>query len=117
METRRFDRLSVWLGASDSRRATLRALGAGVLASGVSGLGLGQALAKKGKNKKKSLGATCKKTDQCKGQLLCKTANSQQSCYPTSQKRCCKKEGAECDDSCDCCGIDVICNGGFCQSA
>jgi hypothetical protein len=115
MDMKRFDRLSMWMGASDSRRTALRAMGAGVLASGLSGLGLREALAKK--KKKKSLGKTCKKTDDCKGKLLCKTSNSQNSCYGTSQKRCCKKEGADCNDSCECCGIDVICNGGFCQSA
>ena len=113
METRRFDRLSAWLGASQSRRVTLRAVGAGVLASGLSGFGLREALAKK----KKSLGQTCKKTDDCKGKLLCKLTNSQNSCFDASQKRCCKKEGARCNDSCECCGIDVICNGHFCQSA
>jgi hypothetical protein len=113
MDTKRFDRLGAWLGASDSRRTALRALGAGVLATGLSGLGLRESLAKK----KKSLGATCKKTDDCKGKLLCKTANSQNSCYDQSQKRCCKKLGATCNDSCECCGIDVICNGHICDSA
>jgi hypothetical protein len=114
-EKKRFDPLTKWQMASGTRRSTLRALAAAAVAAGVSGLGLREALAKK--KKKKSLGATCKKTDNCKGQLLCKPSNSQNSCYDSTLKRCCKKEGAECEDSCDCCGVDVICNGGYCQSA
>lgn len=117
MDRKRFDPLSRWLVASETRRATLRALGAGAVATGLGGVGLRESSAKKNKKKKKGLGARCKKTDNCKGELLCKPSNSQNSCYDATQKRCCKKEGAECEDSCDCCGVDVICNGGFCQSA
>jgi hypothetical protein len=48
--------------------------------------------------------------------LLCKKANSQKH-FPKTEKRCCVKEGGHCNDGIDCCGVDVICNGGFCQSA
>ncbi len=113
MDRKRFDPLTTRLVESETRRSTLRALAAGAVATGFSGLGLREALAKK----KKSLGARCKKTDDCKGKLLCKPSNSQNSCYDATQKRCCKKEGAECNDGCECCGVDVICNGGYCQSA
>jgi hypothetical protein len=114
MEKRRFELLSTWLGKSDSRRSTLRALGAGVFATGLGHLGPAESLAKK---KKKPLGARCKKSGDCKGKLNCKSANSQNSCYDQTKKRCCKKEGATCNDSCECCGVDVICNGHMCQSA
>jgi hypothetical protein len=73
MEKRRFDRLSRWLVRSESRRSTLRALGAGVLVSGLGGLGLGEALARKKKGKKKckdcclANGSQCNKTNsKCK---------------------------------------------------
>jgi hypothetical protein len=113
MDRKRVDPLGKRLVISDTRRSTLRALAAGALATGLGGLGLREALAKK----KKSLGARCKKSDECKGKLNCKPTNSQNSCYDATQKRCCKKEGATCNDGCECCGVDVICNGHICQSA
>jgi hypothetical protein len=113
MDRRRFDPLGKWLATSDTRRSTFRALAAGAVATGLGGPSLGEALAKKGKG----LGARCKKSDDCKGKLNCKPTNSQNSCYDATQKRCCKKEGATCNDGCECCGVDVICNGGYCQSA
>lgn len=118
MDSTRFDSFTRILSVSDSRRGvvrTLSALGAG--------LGLTQfvpapiAEAGKKRKRKKKLSKRCKKNKQCKGNLLCKKSNSQNSCFPSNKKRCCVKEGKPCDDSCDCCGIDVICNGGFCQSA
>jgi hypothetical protein len=113
MDRNRVDPLGKRLVTSETRRSTLRAMAAGALATGLGGLGLREALAKK----KKSLGARCKKSDECKGKLNCKPTNSQNSCYDATQKRCCKKEGATCNDGCECCGVDVICNGHICQSA
>jgi hypothetical protein len=108
---------------------TLTAAGFGL---GLSRLGSGDALAtKKDRRKKrrrkknndantKDLREQCTKTSQCKGDLLCQPANSQQSCpgHETG-KFCCVETDvqAPCEDSCDCCGLDVICNGGYCQSA
>ncbi len=112
----RFEPFSRWLATHNTRRTTLRALAAGALAAGLGNLGPRESSAKKGK-KKKILGARCKKSADCKGSLLCTPSNSQNSCYDLTEKRCCKKEGERCDDGCECCGIDVICNGHFCQSA
>jgi hypothetical protein len=118
MDKRRFDWLGTWLATNDSRRMTLRALGAGILASGLSGLGLREATAKHKKKKgKKAVTQTCKTSSQCKGSLVCQLANSQNSSFPTTVKRCCKKLGERCDDGGECCGIDVICNGHFCDAA
>jgi hypothetical protein len=47
MEQRRFNLLRTWLGTRDSRRSAFRALGAGVLVTGLGGLGLGDVLARK----------------------------------------------------------------------
>jgi hypothetical protein len=116
-QEKRFDTLTKWLVASGTRRSTFRVLAAGAVATGLGGAGVRESAAKNKNKKKKSLSARCKKTDECKGSLLCKPSNSQNSCYDTTQKRCCKKEGAECNDGCECCGVDVICNGGYCQSA
>ena len=124
MDTNRFDTFTRALSPSDTRRGvlgTLAAVGAGL---GLTWFGTTLDAEAKKKNKKrkkgkksKKLSKRCKKSNQCKGKLLCKKSNSQNSCFPSNKKRCCIKEGKPCDDSCDCCGIDVICNGGFCQSA
>jgi hypothetical protein len=91
---------------------TASGLGLGLLR-----LGLGGTAAKgKGKGKGKGVTARCKKTDECSGNLQCKKANSQHY-YEKTQKRCCIKEGGRCNDGFECCGVDVICNGGYCQSA
>lgn len=45
-----------------------------------------------------------------------KKANSQHS-YEETVKRCCIEEGDPCDQGYECCGVDVICNGGYCQGA
>jgi len=111
----RLEPFSRWLVTRDTRRKTLRALAAGALAAGLGARGPRESLAKK--KMKKILGARCKKSADCKGTLLCTPSNSQNSCYDLTEKRCCKKEGERCDDSCECCGIDVICNGHYCQSA
>ena len=63
------------------------------------------------------MGERCSNKDTCSSGLKCKKANSQNSCYAETEKRCCKPIGAKCDDGCDCCGVDVICNGGYCQGA
>jgi hypothetical protein len=115
MDSIRFDSLARSLSTSDSRRGAFRALAATGLGLGLTRFRFAETDAKK--KHKKSLGARCKKSDECKGDLLCKNANSQNSCYDQTERRCCKKIGAACDDSCDCCGVDVICNGGFCQGA
>ena len=98
-------------------REVLKSVAAAGLGLGLARIGLGSASAKgKNKKKKKAVGVRCSKNDQCGG-LQCKVSNSQQSCYPENEKRCCKPIGAKCDDGCECCGIDVICNGGYCQGA
>ena len=114
MDINRFDSLVRTLSAGDSRRGAIRALAASGLAVGLTRLGLDRTDAKK---KKKKLGQTCKKSKQCQGSLVCQPTNSQNSCYDTTVKRCCKKLGERCDDGCECCGVDVICNGHICQSA
>lgn len=116
MDSNRFDSISREVAAIDSRRGLLKSIAATGLGLGLARVGLGSASAKK-KRKKKGLGARCSKNDQCGGGYQCKVSNSQQSCYPENEKRCCKPIGAKCDDGCECCGVDVICNGGYCQGA
>ena len=115
----RFDSMARTLSASDSRRGAVKSL----VALGV-GLGLTRIGAVEAKNKgkskkkgKKDLGDRCRKEYECRGNYECRNANSQNSCYASTEKRCCKKEGQPCDDGCECCGVDVIRNGGYCQSA
>ena len=119
MDSTRFDALARSLSTAGSRRRAFHTLAAAGAGLGLAQLGFGVAAGKKKRHKKgkKKLGARCKKSAECKGDLLCKNANSQNSCYDQTERRCCKKEGAQCNDGCDCCGVDVICNGGFCQSA
>ena len=112
MESQSRARRGAWLTATGSRRLAVRAVVAGALAGGLHRLGAGARA-----RKKKGLGARCQKQDQCKGKLLCKNANSQNSCYDQTARRCCRKLGAQCNDSCECCGVDVICNGHICQTA
>ncbi len=116
MDITRFDALSRQFGAISTRRSALRTFAAAGLGLGLARGGIETSLAKKGKKKKKLL-ARCKKSNQCAGGLKCQKSNSQNSCFDQTQKRCCKPIGAKCDDGCECCGIDVICNGGFCQGA
>jgi hypothetical protein len=120
MDTTRFDALARHLAEPTARRAALKTLAATGLAVGLTRVGLQPAPtdAKKGKNgKKKPLGERCKKSKTCANGLSCQIANSHNGCYPESEKRCCKPIGADCDNGCDCCGIDVICNGGYCQQS
>ena len=119
MDSTRFDGITRDLAGSATRRQTLRTLAAAGLGLGIARLGLSSTEAAKGKGKGKTKGVTerCKKSDQCGGGLSCKPANSQNSCFAATEKRCCKPVGAKCDDGCECCGIDVICNGGYCSKA
>jgi hypothetical protein len=114
MEHTRFDAITRTLTTTSTRRDTFRALAAAGLGLGALRLGLDQADAK-GKGKKK-VTARCHSTDECSGTLQCQKANSQHT-YAKTQKRCCVKEGDPCNDGKDCCGIDVICNGGKCDNA
>jgi hypothetical protein len=62
----------------------------------------------------------CTKDSQCVGNLVCQTANSQDGCPgQASGTFCCGKPDVQqpCDTGCDCCGVSVICNGGYCDSA
>jgi hypothetical protein len=107
------------LSATDSRRGMFKTMAAAGLGLGLSSVGLSEALGKgkkKGKNGNKQVTARCKKTYECSGHLTCKKANSQHY-YEETKKRCCIEEGGHCDQGYECCGIDVICNGGYCQSA
>jgi hypothetical protein len=133
MDSTRFDKLTRELLAVNSRRGAVRTLAAASLGLGLTRLGATGAGAgknknnnknKKKKNKKpqntKDLGESCSHTSQCKGELRCDIAYSQQSCPgQETGKFCCVQTDvqAKCNDSCDCCGLDVICNGGYCQSA
>jgi uncharacterized protein HemX len=138
MDNSRFDQLARKLSAAESRRGAVTTLAAASLGLGLTRFGLGDALARKKKNKKKkkkkknknnntnpnentkNLSEACSNTDECIGDLLCQVANSQQSC-PGQEvgTYCCVPTDvqAQCNTSCDCCGLDVICNGGYCQSA
>jgi hypothetical protein len=119
MDSNRFDLIARHLSTSGTRRQAVMSLAAGGLGLGLTGLGLAGSDAKKKKNrkkKKKGNGALCKKTDQCKGSLVCQVALATDDCYPTAEKRCCVKEGGFCNDGCECCGVGAICNGHVCQS-
>ena len=118
MDSTHFDGITRDFAGSTTRRQTLRTLAAAGLGLGITRLGLSATEAAKGKGKGKKKGVTerCKKSDQCGGGLSCKPANSQ-NFYPETEKRCCKPVGAKCDDGIECCGIDVICNGGYCSNA
>jgi hypothetical protein len=113
MDSTRFDILSRKLAATSSRRGAIRTMAAAGLGLGLARIGLESAEAKK----KKNLGARCKKSNECKGGLKCKKSNSQNGCYAKTEERCCKPVGSPCNDGCDCCGVDVICNGGYCDNA
>jgi hypothetical protein len=112
MEHTRFDAIARTLSATGTRRGTFRALAAAGIGLGALRLGLDQADAKG----KKKVTARCRKTEECSGKLRCKKANSQ-NFYPKTQKRCCIKVGDNCNQGIDCCGVDVICNGGICSKA
>ena len=120
VDSTRFDIIARDLAGTATRRQTLRTLAAAGLGLGVARLGLASteaARGKQGKGKKKGVTERCKKSDQCGGGLSCKAANSQNSCFAETEKRCCKPIGAKCDNGCECCGTDVICNGGYCDQA
>lgn len=112
MEHARFDAIARTLSVPRTRRDTFRTLAAAGLGLGVLRLGLERAGAKG----KKKVTARCSQTEECSGNLQCKKANSQHT-FAKTEKRCCVTEGEPCNDGVDCCGVDVICNGGFCQSA
>jgi hypothetical protein len=116
MDSTRFDGLTRELASPTTRRQTLRTLAAAGLGLGIARMGLTATEAAKGK-KKKGVTERCKQSDQCGGNLSCKLANSQNSCFADTEKRCCKPVGAKCDNGCECCGVDVICNGGYCDQA
>ena len=118
MDSARFDGMARTLSATESRRGMFKTMAAAGLGLGLSSIGLGEALGKgKGKKKgNKKVTARCKKSYECSGKLACKKANSQ-NYYEETEKRCCIEEGDPCDQGYECCGVDVICNGGYCQSA
>ena len=116
MDGMRFDAVARKLSATDSRRGMFKTMAVAGLGLGLSGAGLSEALGKGKKGGKKKVTARCKKTEECSGKLQCKKANSQ-NYYEQTKKRCCIKEGGRCDQGYECCGVDVICNGGYCQSA
>ena len=109
-----------------SRRNAMWTIAAGGLGLGAATLGLEDALAgrhhhKRKKNKKKGKDTVvvrqlCKKTYQCQGDLVCQVANSENGCGQEVGKHCCVPLGGSCDDGCDCCGVGVICNGGYCDA-
>lgn len=129
MDSIRFDGIARELRSVDTRRGAVKTLAAAILGLGVVRVGMADAGARK-KNKKhkkkqndfntKALGQFCAKSAQCQGDLICQIANSQNG-FPerANQKVCCVPVDvqAKCDSGADCCGVDVICNGGYCQSA
>ena len=112
MESTRFDGMTRALTTTNSRRGALKALTAVGLSFGIARVGSGVATA----NGKKSLSARCKKSTECKGSLVCQKANAEHGCFATTEKRCCVKLEGHCSDGCDCCGVGVICDGGFCKA-
>jgi hypothetical protein len=119
MDSTRFDGITRELAGTSTRRQTLRNLAAAGLGLGIASIGLKSTEAAKGKKKgkKKDVTERCKQREQCGSGLQCKPANSQNSCFADTEKRCCKPVGAKCNDGCECCGVDVICNGGYCDQA
>ena len=118
MDSMRFDTLSRTISGVSSRRQALRTVATLGLGLGLARVGLAVSPAEAAKKgKKKALGERCSNKDTCSSGLKCKKANSQNSCYAETEKRCCKPIGARCNDGCECCGVDVICNGGYCQGA
>jgi hypothetical protein len=62
----------------------------------------------------------CSSDYQCVGDLVCQIANSQNgNPERANQPVCCVPPDvqAKCDNGSDCCGVSVICNGGYCQGA
>jgi hypothetical protein len=118
MDTRKFDALARELTTGTTRRQACKVIGAGSFGVALTRLGLGDAAAKQ-KRKKKKLGQTCKKGNECKGDLGCQLTQADADLCGTDSeaKRCCVPLGGRCDYGCECCGIDVICNGHICQSA
>jgi hypothetical protein len=118
MDTRTFDALARQLSTGTTRRQAAKVVGAGAFGVALTRLGFGEAAAKK-KGKKKQLNQTCKKGNECQGDLGCQlTQADPDHCGTDSEaKRCCVPEGGRCDYGCECCGLDVICNGHVCQSA
>lgn len=119
MDSMRFDVLARSLSGTETRRGMFKTMAAAGLGLGLSGIGLSEALGKKKKKKgkgKKDVTARCKKSEECSGKLVCRKANSQ-NYYDETVKRCCIEEGDPCGVGYECCGVDVICNGGYCQSA
>jgi hypothetical protein len=115
MDSKRFDQIARQLSATGTRRRAIMSLAAGGLGLGMAPLGIKPADAKN-KKKKKGNGARCKKSDECKGKLVCNIALATDDCYPSAEKRCCVKDGGFCNDGCECCGVGAICNGHVCQS-
>src|SRR5688500_18298365 len=111
MDSTRFDSLTRRLGDSSSRRQVCRVLAGGSLGVALTRVGLGRALAAKCRQVQQQ----CTDNGQCCGRLVCRKANSQHGCG--GGKKCCVKLGGQCDSGCDCCGIDVICNGHVCEQA
>ena len=117
MDSTHFDGITRDLAGRATRRQTLRTLAAAGLGLGIARIGLASTEAAKRKGKKKDVTERCKTSEQCGGGLSCKPANSQNSCFAETEKRCCKPVGAKCDEGCECCGVDASCNGGYCDQA
>lgn len=123
MDTTRFDAIARHLAEPTARRAALKTMAATGLAVGLTRVGLhafptDAKNGKKGKkDKKKLLGERCTKSKTCANGLSCQIANSGSACAAETDKQCCKPIGARCDDGCECCGTNVICNGHYCQQS
>jgi hypothetical protein len=116
MEGPRFDSIARQLSRGNTRRGLVKSLAAAGLGVSLTRTGWLSAEARK-KRKKKKLGALCRKSNQCQGDLQCQVPGDDDTCgWPTTTKRCCKKDGERCDYGCECCGPTSTCNGHVCQS-
>ena len=111
MDNSRFEQVTRRLSNDSTRRNFCKVAGAGALGVAMARLGLGGAVAAC-----KKVTIKCDENSECCGALVCRRANSQ-NYYPKTVKRCCRPIGDNCNQGIDCCGVDVICNGGICQKA
>ena len=111
MDSRTFDSLTRSVVSDTTRRQACKVIAAGTLGVALTRLGLGATIAACKKATKK-----CDETSECCGDLVCRRANSQ-NYYDKTETRCCRRIGEHCNQGIECCGVDVICNGNFCQKA
>jgi hypothetical protein len=115
MDGTHFDSLTRRLSTSSTRRRFWLAVGGGTLGLAFAQVGPVQARDLPRCFGKKT-GERCSGRTFCCGGNVCDYANAQHY-YETTEKRCCKPTGAPCQKHRDCCGLDVLCDGGYCVMA